>query len=138
MINVAGAGRTTIARRSAGAEAHALRLLFLIDHLSAGGAERVLAAIAPRIAAAGHQVRVCVLDRLPDSTIIEDLRDGGIPVDRVGFRRLLDPWAYRELGQYIARWRPHVVHSQLLIANAAGNRLARGLLRPQPLQNFLT
>ena len=101
------------------------RVLFLIDHLHMGGAERILAAVAPRIAKCGFSVRVCALARDTDFTMAERLSQAGVSVDRIEFRRLLDPLRWRKLDRYLGNLSPHIVHAQLEYANTAGLALAK-------------
>ncbi len=106
------------------------KVLFLIDHLHMGGAERMLAAVAPRVVARGNTVRVCVLDRDPHPAMADDLIAAGVPVDRVPFGRIVDPPRWRQLYKYLGEQRPDVVHTQLEIANVAGLTLSKRLGLP--------
>ncbi len=113
--------------RSDGHRHRPQKVLFFIDHLHMGGAERLLAAVAPRVAARGNSVRVCVLDRDPQPAMAGDLIAAGIPVDRVPFGRMVDPPRWRQLYTYLGEQRPDVVHTQLEIANIAGLTLSKRL-----------
>jgi glycosyltransferase involved in cell wall biosynthesis len=101
------------------------RVLLLIDHLDMGGAERILVETAPRVAVHGLQVRVGILDDRPAGPLARSLRERGVVVDRLGFRRLLDWAALRRLDRCIRSYRPAVVHAQLEFANIAGLWLGR-------------
>ena len=111
--------------RSDGHQRRPRKVLLLIDHLHMGGAERVLAAVAPRMAARGVSVRVCVLDGDPYPALAGDLIDAGVPVDRIAFRRLVDPLGWRNLNNYLVEHKPDIVHTQLEFANVAGLTLSK-------------
>src|SRR3954452_1251342 len=101
-------------------------VLLLIDHLLMGGAERILTETAPRLAALGLRVRVCILDgEGADDRLASVLRLRGVAVDRVPFPRLLDAPALRRLRDYIRAAAPDVVHTQLERANTLGLCLAK-------------
>ena len=116
--------------RSEGHRQKPQKVLFLIDHLHMGGAERMLAAVAPRVASRGMSVRVCVLDRDPNPVMADVLTAAGVPVDRVPFGRIVDPLRWRQLHKYLGAQRPDVVHTQLEIANVAGLTLSKRLGLP--------
>jgi hypothetical protein len=96
------------------------RVLLLIVHLDIGGAERILAETAPRMAVGGTEIRICAFDDRDDSPLALALRQAGVTVDRLGFGRLLDPAALRRLDPHLRGYAPHVIHAQLEFANIAG------------------
>jgi glycosyltransferase involved in cell wall biosynthesis len=101
------------------------KVLFLVDHLDMGGAERVLTATVPRLAMLGHEVQVGVLDPHPDGVMVASLRARGIHVIRFPFQRLLDPVPLHQLWWHMRAFRADVVHAQLERANTAGLWMAK-------------
>lgn len=96
-----------------------MRILYVIDSLVAGGAERSLAALAPHVVGGGISLHVVpLLDR---AGVAADLVAGGATVHpAVGAVR----WrAVAELRRLIGRVRPDLVHTTLFEADVAG-RLA--------------
>jgi glycosyltransferase involved in cell wall biosynthesis len=98
-----------------------MRVLYVIDSLAAGGAERSLAAMAPQYAAHGMELRVAYLHERPGVQTELDL--AGIPRSRVSRSGGRLGWA-RELRQLIAATRPDVVHTTLFEADIAGRAAA--------------
>ena len=98
-----------------------MRILYVIDSLAAGGAERSLAAMAPQYATHGMELSVAYLHERPGVQAELDL--AGIPRFYLsGSGRRLG-WA-REIHRLIAAIRPDVVHTTLFEADAAGRAAA--------------
>jgi glycosyltransferase involved in cell wall biosynthesis len=101
------------------------RVLLLTDRLVRGGAEQMLAGYAPRLLAAGFEVRVALLAEGADDPLAQRLAGDGIAVDAMPFRRLLDPAAGWRLLQHVRRLRPDVIHTQQPWANLWGTLAGR-------------
>ncbi len=99
-----------------------MRILYMLNTLAIGGAERLVLALGERMAARGHSVRIVALGKdRPDewSTDLEVVRLG---MDR---RRPVRALSGVVQGAHALRdFRPHIVHSH----NFHGNMMARALL----------
>jgi glycosyltransferase involved in cell wall biosynthesis len=96
-----------------------MKILFVIDSLGAGGAERSLAELLPALEDAGIEAIIACLDRRPHGVEAEVLASGADvrflprrPVARV-----------RELRSIVARESPDLIHTTILASNLVG-RLA--------------
>jgi len=102
-----------------------VRILYLIDSLGPGGAERSLAAMAPAYASRGVELDVAFLIDRPG--VHADLEAAGarlFPLDGTGGRA---GWAWRA-ERLIAARRPDLVHTTLFEADVAG-RIGASLAR---------
>ena len=113
------------------------RLLLLIDRLAAGSGEQMLARYAPRLRAAGFDVRVATLAEGAGSALEDRLAASGIAVDALPFRRLFDAPAGWHLLRHVRRLRPDLIHTHLQCANIWG-MIAAGLLRVPALATLHT
>lgn len=86
-----------------------MRILLLTPSLSYGGAAGQLVVLAPRLAAHGVEARLAVLDG--ESPWCRRLRDAGVPVELLGWRRLIDPKPFLSLRRLMRTLRPDVVHT---------------------------
>ncbi|TBH21912.1 glycosyltransferase [Thermus thermamylovorans] len=106
------------------------RLLKVVTGLAYGGAETQVVALAHRLHARGWAVQVASL--LEPQAFVGELREAGIPVAVLGMRRgQPDPRGVVRLAALFRRYRPHVVHSQMIHANLLA-RVAR-VLAPVPV-----
>ncbi|HEY2857207.1 MAG TPA: glycosyltransferase [Terracidiphilus sp.] len=102
-----------------------MRILYILNTLAIGGAERLVISLAERMAARGHEVRiVTLLERVPEQwstrVSVTHLDIGKSPLSAArGFARALG---------IVRRFRPHVVNSH----NYQGNLFARGLKAAWP------
>ncbi len=94
------------------------RILHVIPTLDQAGAEKQLCLLAAGLSRRGHDVHVCALTR--SGPRAEELREAGIPFTIIGKRWKLDPQTYWRLRRLVARWKPDVVHTWMLAANAYG------------------
>lgn len=100
------------------------RLLLLADSLVRGNGAQ-MTRYAPRLAAAGFDVRMTLLAEHAADPVAERLADDGVAVDVLSFRRRLDPAAGWRLLHHIRRLRPDVIHTQDPWANLWGTIAAR-------------
>ncbi|WP_236630066.1 glycosyltransferase [Thermus thermamylovorans] len=102
----------------------------MVTGLAYGGAETQVVALAHRLHARGWAVQVASL--LEPQAFVGELREAGIPVAVLGMRRgQPDPRGVVRLAALFRRYRPHVVHSQMIHANLLA-RVAR-VLAPVPV-----
>ncbi len=102
-------------------------ILYLIDGLGMGGAERLLVSYARQIENRGFAVRVAVLKCKDGNPMAAKLEERGIPVDFIRVDRIVQPFQAANLWSYIARHRPDLIHTQLEQANIFGTLAARTL-----------
>lgn len=100
-------------------------ILFVIDGLGMGGAEKLLGLTAPALRTAGFDVRVCTLQVRQGNPAARDLQQRRIPVDLVPLRRLLDFRGAAALVRYFHGRHIDVLHAQLEAASIFGSLSAR-------------
>ncbi len=91
-----------------------MKVLHVINSLAPGGAERLVADLAPRMASAGVEVGVYVLDGRGD-VFGEGLRAAGVTVThaRDDGASIYSPGRLLELRRFLAAERPDIAHSHL-------------------------
>jgi glycosyltransferase involved in cell wall biosynthesis len=94
-----------------------LRIMFVINSLGAGGAERSLAELAPALAGAGHEPIIMTFLRRTDG-FEQEVRDRGIAVEQIPGSGL--PSWTRSLHRRIRLIRPDVVHTAIFEADVTG------------------
>jgi glycosyltransferase involved in cell wall biosynthesis len=101
-----------------------MKIVHVITGLQTGGAEMLLARVAPLQQARGHSVEVvCLTQEGPQSA---KLATAGISVSHLNARGPWGLWqAYRRLRQYLREQRPDVVHTWLYHADLIGGLAAR-------------
>src|SRR5687768_8431940 len=100
-------------------------ILFVIDGLGMGGAEKLLGQTAPALREEGFDVRVCALQVRQGNPSASDLDRQHIPIDLVPLKRLRDVRGVAELIRYLSGKRVDVLHAQLEAANIFGPLFAR-------------
>ena len=90
-----------------------MRLLWLIDSLTAGGAESLVVPFARRCP---YDLTVCCLSTIAGNPIEQELRAIGVDVVNLGARNLRDRAAFRRLGQLVRERRIDLVHAHLTYA----------------------
>jgi glycosyltransferase involved in cell wall biosynthesis len=111
------APRKTVAKPATGQDAHPLKLLYVIDSLVPGGAERSLASLAPHYLKLGIDLTVGYLGDRPG--LQDELRDAGVKLvnlDGPGGR----PGNVYRVGHFVREWHPDLVHTTLFEADLAG------------------
>jgi glycosyltransferase involved in cell wall biosynthesis len=119
------AGGTTRAHRHP-AHRRGFRVLYVIDSLAIGGAERSLASLAPLLVAGGVELTVVALHRR--NGLRDELRAAGAHVVELqGGNRITWP---QQLAGIIRTVQPELVHTTLFESNVAGRVAARWTGRP--------
>jgi glycosyltransferase involved in cell wall biosynthesis len=104
-----------------------IRVHVLIDSLTWGGAELLLAQLGPEAKAHGIELSVGYLYGDAKASG-RRLRNAGLEPQPVGAGRLADPRTLLRVHSHLARARPDVVHTQLQYADLVGG-VAAGALR---------
>jgi len=104
-----------------------LRVHILIDSLTWGGAEMLLADLAAGAKSASIELSVAYLSDVNGSPSAEGLRRQGIEPELVPVRRMLEARAVPRLRRHLARVAPDVVHTHLALADVLGTVAARSL-----------
>jgi glycosyltransferase involved in cell wall biosynthesis len=112
------------------AHTHRSRIVFLIDSLGMGGAERMLVSYLRNFDTARFEPRVCTLAIRDGNPMADEILRMGIPVDLVRVRYLRDPLALPRLIRYLRRQRADLLHTQLEFADNLGSMAARVLSIP--------
>lgn len=99
----------------------ASRVLYLIDSLRMGGAERLLVSYLKHLDSTQIEPRVCALQIREGNPIGEQILQLGIPVDTLLVKNLRDITALPRLLAYMRRHKIDLVHTQLEFANTLGN-----------------
>ncbi|MBK7454033.1 MAG: glycosyltransferase [Anaerolineales bacterium] len=108
------------------------RILWIIDGLGHGGAERMTLSIMKSFDPERFDLRVCALQVKQGNPIARELEHAGIPVDLVPIPNLRHPANLPKLLKYIRSHNPHIIHTQLEFANVLGN-VAAAMLASQRL-----
>jgi glycosyltransferase involved in cell wall biosynthesis len=103
-----------------------LRVHVLIDSLTWGGAELLLADLAEGAGGHGLELSVSFLFTAEDS-VASRLRGAGLKPEPVGARSLADPRTFRLVRRHLARLRADVVHTHLQYSDLLGGVAARTL-----------
>ncbi|MHC5210222.1 MAG: glycosyltransferase [Planctomycetota bacterium] len=120
-------------RERVSAEGHTareLRLLHVITTLGVGGAEKHLLLLARGLAERGHAVRIAWLKG--QGELAPAFAQAGLATERLGGAAdaggEVRPWAAkRALARLVREWRPDLVHTHLLKADALGALAVRGV-----------
>ena len=100
--------------------ARPLRVLYLIDSLGHGGAERVLLNTCRELARLGVDVHVGVLQTFDGNPVARKLEADGVPVATLGIQRLRDPRGYGVTRNAVVSAAPDIVHTHLEFSNVLG------------------
>jgi glycosyltransferase involved in cell wall biosynthesis len=98
-----------------------MRLIWIIDGLGHGGAEKMTLAILEKIDRSIFDLRVCALQIKQGNPIAKELERIGIPVDVVPIPNLRHPANLPKIISYLLRHKPDIVHTQLEFANVLGS-----------------
>jgi hypothetical protein len=105
-------------------------LVFFIDGLGMGGAERLMVPILKNLSREYFSPRVCAFQVRNGNPVEKDLRALGIPVDFLPIPYLRDITALPRLYKYLKDVRADLVHTQLEFADILGNISAKFLRLP--------
>jgi glycosyltransferase involved in cell wall biosynthesis len=110
--------------------ARKLRILHVITTLGVGGAEKHLLWLGRGLVERGHDVRVAWLKGRGE--LAGAFAEAGLATERLGGAAGEDgevrPWAaWRALARRVREWRPDLVHTHLLKADALGALAVRGV-----------
>jgi glycosyltransferase involved in cell wall biosynthesis len=96
-------------------------IIFLIDSLGLGGAERLLVTYLQHFPIDRFEARVCACNVRDGNPMADDIRRlTQIPVDMLLMRRLTDPRGLPRLLRYLHEQRADLIHTQLLSSNILG------------------
>ncbi len=99
----------------------------VIDSLTCGGAEVLLAELAEVAPAADLRLSVGFLDDLGGSPVAERLRRAGVEPELIGARSMLAPSSIRSVRRHLAGVQPDLVHTHLDYSDFLGGLAARSL-----------
>ena len=104
-----------------------IKVLFLIDSLGPGGAERLMVDLLPRLREHGIDSEVVAIQDRDGNPVATDLRGVGVPVKTIGIERLRERGALARVVAAIERSAPDVIHTQLEFADILGSIAANRL-----------
>ncbi len=107
-----------------------LRVHVMIDSLTWGGAELLLADLARGAGAHGLALSVSHLYHADDEPAARPLRAAGVEPHAIGAGRLMDPRTLRLVRRHLAGVQPDVLHTHLQYADLLGGAAARSLGLP--------
>lgn len=107
------------------------RLLWLIDSLTVGGAERLVSTFARRLDAGRFELRVVCLKVIDGNPLARELEGSGVGVTTLHARNLRDVKAFVRLVRLVREQEIDLIHAHLTYAEIWG-RLA-GLLTRRPV-----
>ena len=110
------------------------RVLHLQKVAGISGSEAHLLSLLPRLRERGWDIRMLMLheDEPGAWDFAGALEATGVPLDTMRLRADVDPLAFFELGAYLARRRPEILHTHLVHADAYGQMA--GLLARVPVR----
>ena len=100
-------------------------ILWLIDGLGMGGAERLMEPYLRYLDKTKFNPRVCVLQERDGNPMAERIQQLGIPVDLLPISRLRQVNNIPRLREYMRQHHIHLVHTQLEFSNTLGTIAAR-------------
>jgi glycosyltransferase involved in cell wall biosynthesis len=102
-----------------------MRVLWLIDSLTLGGAEALVPTFARAVDTVRVDLRVAFLKSLGGNPFERTLAEAGVPLTHLGARHLRDVGAFRRLVRLVRGERIDVVHAHLTYAAIWGGLCAR-------------
>jgi glycosyltransferase involved in cell wall biosynthesis len=105
-----------------------LRLLWLIDSLTVGGAESLIVPFARQLDSSRYELFLCCLATIQGNALEKELRAANIEVLNLGARNLRDVRAFRRLLRYLREQRIDLIHAHLTYASiwaALASRLTK-------------
>ncbi len=98
-----------------------MRVIWIIDGLGHGGAEKMTFSILEQMDRSQFDVRVCALQIKQGNPIAKELTRIGIPVDLVPIPNLRHPANLPKILRYLRQQKPDLVHTQLEFATVLGS-----------------
>jgi glycosyltransferase involved in cell wall biosynthesis len=95
-------------------------IVWMIDSLGPGGAERLTVSILEQLNKEIFDIRVCVLHIQQGNPVAHEIERIGIPVDLVMIPYLRHPANLPRLLKYLRKWRPKLIHTQLEFSDVLG------------------
>lgn len=102
-----------------------IRLLWLIDSLTVGGAEALVLPFARRASENGIALTVCARTSIAGNPLEGEIRATGVRVENLGAAKLIDFAAYRRLLHLLAGARIELLHTHLAYSAIWGALAAR-------------
>jgi glycosyltransferase involved in cell wall biosynthesis len=115
---------------SASTPSRKYKIVYLIDGLSMGGAERLMVPVLKHLSRAHFDPYVCAIQSKDGNPMADELRALGVPVECLNIEHLRDLEAIPRLTKYLKRIGADLVHTQLEAANILGNISAKLLRLP--------
>lgn len=106
------------------------RLLWLIDSLTVGGAERLAATFARRFDARRFDLRVVCLKEIDGNPLAREVEEVGVPLTTLHARNMRDARAFRRLVRFIREQEIDLIHAHLTYAEVWGRLAGRLTGRP--------
>ncbi len=104
-----------------------IRILYMIDALGFGGAERQLVRFLQHLNRDRYDPSVCALSVRQGNVNADDIRQSGLDVNLVRVHRLLDPLGFLRLKRHLRARRPALVHTHLDFSATLGGTACRKL-----------
>ncbi len=101
------------------------KIIWMIDSLGHGGAERLTLAILERFDRKRFDLRVCALQERGGNPVAKDLQNAGIPVDLLNIPTLRHPANLFKITSYLRRHQPQLIHTQLEFSIILGSLAAK-------------
>ncbi|MCH7584925.1 MAG: glycosyltransferase family 4 protein [Acidobacteria bacterium] len=98
-----------------------IKVLFLIDSLGPGGAERLMVDLLPRLREIGVDSEVVAIQERHGNPVADDLRKVGVSVSTIGIERLRERGALARVMAAVQDTSPDVIHTQLEVADILGS-----------------
>lgn len=102
-----------------------IRLLWLIDSLTMGGAESLTVSFARAAADYGITPLICSRTSIDGNPLENEIRDSGVAVQNLEARNLRDVGAFRRLQQIVRDGRFDLIHAHLTYASLWGSLAGR-------------
>ena len=106
------------------------KIIYIIDGLGMGGAERLMIPILEKLDRDVFEPRVCVFHVINRNPVADAIQASGVAVDLLPVPYMRDISAIPRLYRYLKEKQADLVHTQLELANIMGNAVAKLLKLP--------
>jgi glycosyltransferase involved in cell wall biosynthesis len=89
-----------------------MRIMMMMSSLAMGGGEKTVLALMPKLKALGHEVTLLTMNTRRDSSLVDELKEIGIPRIDLNARRMLDFAAWQRFRQIIKTRQFDIIHPQ--------------------------